>query len=199
MSHRHGSLRHTLQTFNHSIWAAKNAARLVKGSVSTVRKASRGIRNLKRRLVNGPKSDVVARVKQKTRSGIADKYFAKHTPAGHKRRMELAAKLKSQHTAKVAATKPKITRTPRSSYVGKIELKRGMTTRQLKKNVSRYKMRDMISEHLRTNNGDRIAAARQIKGLRKTGNLRPGTFTTTAYNPLYKKALKNYAKAFGKK
>lgn len=101
------SLRKSLQTFNHTIWAAKNSARLVKGTVNTVRKASRGLREVRRRMVNGPKSDVVARVRRKTRGTLNDKYFNKVTLAGLKRRNQLAATLKAKRNEPIRAAQQK--------------------------------------------------------------------------------------------
>lgn len=197
-----------LRTYNSTLYALRSTA-------STARRIHRYIKE--RKAVATPKNSVVAGVRAKTRGALASnpKAFAKSSLAGQKRRDALAKQLKSRRVGRGSAptTAPvKITRKP---YSGKIGLRAGMTGRDLHRVVTRHAIKQFTGDTVRST-GSRKTAAESIKKLRRENSSQTQVTATdgtkrmkqtpitrpiirSIKEPLMKKAVKNYTKAFKKK
>lgn len=146
---------------------------------------------------HGPR---VSTVRQRTRGALASHKtaFAKDRLAGIKRRNDLAKTLKAKRALpinRVARTHqgPTVKKNPiiRKPYPAKIQLREGMTGRDLKRKVIRHAIKTFTAEQVKGAKGNRREAAAHIKAMRSSGKVGGGVNYATHI-------VRHHAKYFAK-
>lgn len=196
---RSNPLTRALRTYNSALYAARATTAAV-----------RSIRNRwhSRQQGQPAKNSSVAKVKAKIAARnplyANKKLYSKTTAVGQQRRLDLAKQLRAEprprrfHSG--ASAKAASHALPRKPYSGKIAIAKGMTGRQIKRNIVRHNIKKFTSDAVKRT-GNRKAAAGEIKAIRKatrTGGysrdsgtqMTRAQFKLNAYSPHVKAAAR---------